>query len=144
VKTRAVTITVSASSVLAWLLLVALWVRSYWTADMVRYRGSRSAGVVSMKGQIRMSASATSWKGVPTWQWDSQPTGSMMPDGMGSSYFRVDRQSMFVVFPHRLVIMLLALLAVAPWIRWRFSLRTVLISTALVALVLGLAVFFGR
>jgi hypothetical protein len=31
-----------------------------------------------------------------------------------------------------------------PWLRWRFSLRTLLIVTTLVAVVLGLAVYAGR
>ena len=36
--------------------------------------------------------------------------------------------------------MLSATLAVAPWLRWRFTLRTLLIATTLVAVVLGLIV----
>ena len=40
----------------------------------------------------------------------------------------------------------IAALAAAPWIRWsrRFSLRTLLIATTLVAVVLGLIVYAAR
>jgi hypothetical protein len=36
------------------------------------------------------------------------------------------------------------IIATAPWLRWRFSLRTLLIATTLVAAVLGLAVWAAR
>jgi hypothetical protein len=36
---------------------------------------------------------------------------------------------------------LFAFLAVAPWLRWRFSISTMLIATALVAVVLGAIVY---
>ena len=48
-------------------------------------------------------------------------------------------------FPHLLPILALATLSVAaalPQIRWRFSLRTLLIATTLVAVVLGLIAAF--
>jgi hypothetical protein len=38
----------------------------------------------------------------------------------------------------------LAVLGVLPWLRWRFSLRTLLIATTLVALVLGAIVYAVR
>ena len=41
-------------------------------------------------------------------------------------------------------VLLAAALAAAPWLRWRFSLRTLLIVTTLVAVVLGLAVYAAR
>lgn len=67
-----------------------------------------------------------------------------MPDNMGSWYFHLNRQSLFAVVPHRLPIAVLVLLAGAPWIRWHFSLRTLLIAVTVIALVLGLAIYFGR
>ena len=69
-----------------------------------------------------------------------------MPDGIGSWYFPLDRQSMFVVVPHRLPIAVFVLLAIAPWIRWsrRFSLLTLLIATTLVAAALGLIVYVAK
>jgi hypothetical protein len=66
----------------------------------------------------------------------------MMPDGIGPWDFQAGRQHIFLVFPHRLPIAIFILLAAAPWIHWRFSLRTMLIAVAVVALVFGLAIPF--
>jgi hypothetical protein len=46
--------------------------------------------------------------------------------------------------PHWLPILLSAALVAAPWLRWRFSLRTLLIATTLVAVVLGAIVYATR
>jgi hypothetical protein len=43
--------------------------------------------------------------------------------------------------PHWFFVGLCAGLAAIPWLRWRFSLRTLLIATTLLAVVLGLAVW---
>jgi hypothetical protein len=45
-----------------------------------------------------------------------------------------------VKVPYWLLILLLAALATSPWVTWRFSLRTLLIATTLVAIALGLIV----
>jgi hypothetical protein len=49
-----------------------------------------------------------------------------------------------LMFPHWFLVLLSAAFATAPWIRWRFSLRTLLIATTLVAVVLGLIVWAAR
>ena len=59
----------------------------------------------------------------------------------GRNEYWINRQ------PFWLVSVAVATLGVAPWIgclRWRFSLRTLLIATTLVAVVLGLAVYAAR
>jgi hypothetical protein len=61
--------------------------------------------------------------------------------------FDSSRDGFRITFPHRLPIAVFALLAAAPWIRQlnrQFSLRTLLIATTLVAVVLGLAVWAAR
>ncbi len=45
------------------------------------------------------------------------------------------------VIPYWSLVLVTPLLAVAPWIRWRFSLRTLLIATTLIAVVLGIVVW---
>ena len=45
--------------------------------------------------------------------------------------------------PHWFAVALAATFAATPWLRWRFSLRTLLIAITLVALVLGLVVWLG-
>jgi hypothetical protein len=49
-----------------------------------------------------------------------------------------------IMLPHWAVVVFFGSLAILPWmphVRWRFSLRTLLIATTLVAVVLGLAVY---
>jgi hypothetical protein len=103
---------------IACVLLIGLWVRSY-----------RPTGPIELLG-------------VPVWFDDgairvfdpSPPPGVLANDSIyfNDSYFR-------------LPIWWLAGGAIAavvvPWLRWRFSLRTLLIATTLVALVLGLIVY---
>jgi hypothetical protein len=46
-----------------------------------------------------------------------------------------------IQFPDWLPLMFCTAAAIGPWLRWRFSLRTLLIATTLIAVVLGLAVY---
>jgi hypothetical protein len=52
--------------------------------------------------------------------------------------------SLAVRVPHCLTVLFVSALATLPWLRWRFSLRTLLIATTLVAAVLGLVVWAAR
>jgi hypothetical protein len=47
----------------------------------------------------------------------------------------------YVYVPHCFAAFLVAMFAALPWLRWRFSLRTLLIATTLIAVVLGLVVY---
>ncbi len=46
--------------------------------------------------------------------------------------------------PHWFLLVTCGVASVIPWISYRFSLRTLLIATTLVAIVLGLAVWAAR
>ncbi len=61
------------------------------------------------------------------WRWETSKTGRF-----------------FAYIPHWFVIILAATSGIVPWLRWHFSLRTLLIATTLIALVLGLAVYAAR
>jgi hypothetical protein len=50
----------------------------------------------------------------------------------------------YVYVPHWFAACLVAIFAALPRLRWRFSLRTLLIAMTLVAVVLGLIIAFGR
>ena len=43
-----------------------------------------------------------------------------------------------------MLVSLTSVLGVTPWLRWKFSLRTLLIATTLIAVVLGLVVWLMR
>jgi hypothetical protein len=46
--------------------------------------------------------------------------------------------------PYWFPVLISGVLAAVPWIRWRFSLRTLLIATTIIAVVLGLIVWLRR
>ena len=79
------------------------------------------------------------------WKMNSRRLGSdtwfsMIPK---FEYKLTGNQSLLVV-PYWPAILLSATLATLPWFPSRFSLRTMLIATTLVAVVLGLVVWLGR
>jgi hypothetical protein len=49
-----------------------------------------------------------------------------------------------LALPHWLVLLFTIVVAAAPWLRWRFRLRTLFIATTLVAVMLGLIVYAVR
>ena len=49
-----------------------------------------------------------------------------------------------VFVPNKFLVLLSAIVAALPWIHWRFSLRTLLIATTLVAVALGLIIAVAR
>src|SRR6185295_9642087 len=114
---------------LACVLVIVLWVRSYrWldSTDMVP-----SHRITSFRGSLR---------------WDTPFTFTEPPnadlDLRGSYSVPIDE--MMVVMSERRGISIyfwiptlaFATITAAPWLRWRFSLRTLLILTTLVAVVL--------
>lgn len=139
-KIRTVQIAVSAVCLLACALIVALWVRSYWTADVLRWAGSGKVTLILKLGTVTFTSSTVQFSGAPTWQWESTPTEDMMPDSLRDWRLRVGN-SAFIRFPFCLPVAIFLLSAIAPWIRWHFSLRALLIAIAVIALLLGLALY---
>ena len=77
------------------------------------------------------------------WAWRSQPVRDQDRELLGSFHWPDDFVP-FLMLPYWLLILVSTTLAAAPWIEWprRFSLRTLLIATTLVAVALGLVVAF--
>jgi len=128
---------------IACLLLIALWVRSYLRIDWVFYLDSSSyTNVASARGNVGI------WYDSPPpavlllnlakgWHFTSDPTP---PPSRG-----IWRPSMNTVWiPHWVLVAICAVFGAAPWLRWRFSLRTMLVATTLVAVVLGAIVYATR
>jgi hypothetical protein len=59
-------------------------------------------------------------------------------------YYEITTSSWTVEFPYWMAVLGTGSAAAAPWFRYRFTLRTLLIATTLVALVLGLLVWTAR
>jgi hypothetical protein len=129
---------------LACVLLIVLWVRSYQQLDEVRipFPGSSLVVVQSFGGG---SCIYTKTESQPSSRWGvrsksvdelSRLTGfEIIPP---PATFRMKSGILWV--PYWFEVPVLALLAASPSLTWRFSLRTLLIATTLVALVLGLII----
>jgi hypothetical protein len=135
-------IAVSALSVFACLVFVALWVRSYWVGDTIRLNVLGRIVLASREGTVFISARPLPLGDVPALEWNS--TRAMMPAfGPNPSWgLRINNDGMSIRFPYRLPIVACILIAIVPWPRWHYSMRTMLIVTALIAIALGLALYF--
>jgi hypothetical protein len=129
------------------LLLIVLWVRSYWWSDGVGYYGTpRSTTMTSQNGVLVLGYIPE--KGRGRWGLHSQPVTDPIDIQMHFAINvydeRATRGDLAVVFPHWLVAMLFALLALVPWLPRRFTLRNILMLTAALAGLLGVFAYFSH
>ena len=126
---------------LACLLLIALWMRSYSLTDAaVFYRGGNWYGIRSEPGHLRLTFMAKA--GVSDgWFFRS---GMLVDDqfpllivGWVGNF----RNNLTAYCAHWLAAIPFAVLAAAPWIKLRFSLRILLIAVTLLNLGLGTVVY---
>jgi hypothetical protein len=157
-------------------LLIALWVLSYWWFDQFIRAVSASAyfGCTSVQGQIELgltndpSLSATFvknrwlWKRFPMSRWQEALDGpvayyvasapgpflsiSIRKPSFSTTSFSTSTPAADAYeanVPYWMLVVIVSLAAVGPWLPWsnRFSLRTLLIATTLVAVGLGLIVW---
>ena len=123
---------------IACLLLIALWVRSYWKSD---YIWTSHVGVGSATGvaQLSVRSTPTNYLGH---QWTTLPARKDIFISPRFA-FRPASNLSYINAPYWFLILILSTLATVPWIR-RFSLRTLLIATTLVAVGLGLIVWAAK
>jgi hypothetical protein len=140
-------------------LLVVLWMRSYWWADVYAVAISKLTfvGVASANGTI-IPFRVDNGFGTPigTCHIDSDAVGDNgdfivheSPSYCGAFGFGVRRELsnslLEVVAPHWFAFVFATSLSISPWLSFkRFSLRTLLIATTLIAMVLGLIVWAAR
>jgi|tagenome__1003787_1003787.scaffolds.fasta_scaffold20711833_1 hypothetical protein len=131
---------------LACVLLIVLWVRSYWWGDVFTFPQSSQGALGIGSINARIMFGATNDDTFPLWEWLVEPNrqpAEFLP------WFEVSIRSVSseMYVPDWLLVILTISVAVLPWIRqlsWRFSLRTLLIATTLLAVVLGLVVYVSR
>jgi hypothetical protein len=120
-------IAITALSLTACVLFVALWVRSYRSGDRIYPKGSDfNVGFVSNHGRIVIHRFAN-----PSFlPFD-------YPPGPGEWEFIVSHRLLVTVTG---IIAAVGAVVAVPWLPWphRFSLRTLLIATTLVAVALGI------
>jgi hypothetical protein len=129
-------------------LLTVLWVRSYWRVDFMRLGEDRVC--MSIDGSVHTlcvifgpSFGGTLFSRDHVFRFNlGTPKYSLL--GVGYDPFEYGT---WAVVPHWFLVLLFATIgtyAFTPWLHWHFSLRTLLIATTLLAVVLGVAVWTAR
>ena len=134
-------IAVTALCLAACVLLVALWVRSYWRFDVVQgeLTKGRFGRAASYSGGVFLGSTDFNGLSAEFRKWD----GVSIPAEDGEHLWKTSmlpREGISVVVPHGVLLLLFVTAAALPWIQCRFSLRTLLIATTLVAAGLAFAV----
>jgi hypothetical protein len=138
------------------LLLVALWVRSYWWHEVVTIRSfsGEAFEIAEWQGIVRFSLYEVNPPPVPRYvrtpiqQWlehEDREWNLMhkqhdvgIPNRHSGFGLRMTPWGWSVFAQHWFPVALFAILTASPW--WRFSLRTLLIAMTLIAAVLGILV----
>ena len=143
-------IAISALSLTACVLLVVLWVRSYKYIDFFVWRCGDSRELVCMSSKsgitVDLQRVGLPWSHARSWFVESRTIQENERMKLDFSYppsilwFRV--ADSYVKMPHWFLVLVSLSLITTPWFPWsrRFSLRTLLIATTLVAVGLGVVV----
>jgi hypothetical protein len=124
-------------------LLIALWVRSYsWTDQL---SGPLFQLGILQVSSIRGGLVAQVNPHRPGYQWNvdhyyrNRPWVARLPFRFGGEFRRIPNG---LTMPHWFLVLVVGSVAAILWTPWsrRFSLRTLLIATTLVAIVLGLMI----
>jgi hypothetical protein len=121
------------------LQLIVLWVRSYWhNVRLFQYHGAGPQGSF-------VHSECNSSSGKLAFALKRSPAQvSRLPEYEFAGFQTVNQSGRLAIqMPLWFPVLLTTVLAALPWCRWskRFSLRTLLIATTLVALALGLVVY---
>jgi hypothetical protein len=155
---RYLRIAFSATCLIACVLLIVLWVRSYWRVDQLwYYKSTTMRGVNSKQGVITAYYSRTQLPpsyGESYWKYGTEVVSEFI-NLADDSRVKIPRPNPFrwdnrlpntfgVQFPFWLAIAIVAVFGSIPWLSWHFSIRTLLIAMTLVAVVLGAIVYATR
>ena len=126
-------------------LLIAFWVRSYLRWDTIcQDRWAAFIAVSSSRGFVQLDAAENTLISQGRgWTMSRRPLLIRFPrykTNMGFTWSATPN-AMSVSVPHWLLVLSCLLLTIAPWIHWRFSLRTLLIATTLIAVLLATAAY---
>ncbi len=125
-------------------LLIALWVRSYWVADY--FQLWRSHAVVSLQGTLFIDEKIILETSSTNVSAGLAETNRFLAYSLPTRLFNFYPQGSGLAVPYWLIATFAAALAAASWVSWptSFSLRTLLIATTLIAVLLGLIVWTVR
>jgi hypothetical protein len=149
---RKLRIVFSAACGVVCLFLIALWVRTKYAIDMICGPLSQPAGfgVMSRHGGIGLFLTEKNY----AWGYYKYPADEVSRSeyevqigyktALGFVQYVKNPGVFRIRVPYWSLVSLLAVLAAIPWLRWRFSLRTLLIITTLAAALLGAIVYAVR
>jgi hypothetical protein len=136
-------IALTALCLVACIAMLALWERSYSWADAasVSFRGKREWSTESIDGELRFARPAATAAHGLRLNKERPETVRERDVEMPSVWlfkwpFMADNDRLRPVIPHWFVAAVFATLAAAPWLRRRFSLRTLLFAMTMAAIVL--------
>lgn len=146
---RILRIAFSATCGIAAVMLCVLWVTSYykWLTVCHPITENRFITIALAQGELCMCWGRFSLgtQFPPQYSWeDASPVGFDDDHLVFGFALQSDAEGAMIAAPFWCPVMLFATLAALPWIRWRFSLRTLLIATTAIAVLLGLAVYFAH
>ena len=141
----------SATCLIACVLLIALWVRSYWWREQLNCQvfNSPIISLTSRHGHLLFQSfnaqDGRFWR-LAWFKFPFSPAERQLWDNLIAQHGRMGfaaaimSPGFVIAIPHWFAIFAGGLLAfaVAPWPSWRFSLRTLLIFMTLLAVVLGI------
>jgi hypothetical protein len=142
-------IAVTALSLTTCVLLIAMWVRSYGRVEKLlwTYQSPKAVRIIWSAGRIQAETATDdpieiTSSALGTFDW-REPTFNSAPLPVETRYsldFALHSLDADKSVPIGFPILFAATLAALPWLRCRFSLRTLLIATTLVAVALGIVV----
>ena len=145
---RALRIAVSVVSGICCVLMIVLWVRSYtwWDSYGYRLRPNRGVALNSFAGKTVVTVFN---HGNGYWTYEARKLANGAPSlihpvprvGVGLA---VDARGTSAFVPHWMMGLLMALSCGVPWLRYRFSLKALLLATTAVALLLALIIYAAR
>jgi hypothetical protein len=145
---RYLRIAFSATCLIACVLLTVLWVRSnYWIDQItVPVTQSSSIGLLSVPNafifELTDARPTVSWDSGTAEEWIANVLKYQGVTWSDAPRFKITERA--VRSPYWFLLLLSATFAAVPWLRWRFTLRTLLIATTLVAVVLGFVAWVAR
>ena len=143
---RYLRIAFSATCAIACVLLVAMWVRSRYAYDGI-YGPLPGSGfvIMSRSGGLGVGLHCEKWAG--GWSLFARPPWKVnLPyrTALGFVEYMKDSEMYRLRLPYWCLILISVAFAAVPWLRWRFSLRTLLIAITAIAVVLELVVWMSR
>jgi hypothetical protein len=131
--------------------LMGMWVRSYWVEDFCEWSSqTRNYGMFSDNGRVGLQR-AEFFAGQFVFHFGELPAR----DAINSSFVAQSKLGMslatwqhgwFASISYAWVLLILGVAATSPWLPWsnRFSLRTLLVATTVLAVVLGMSAWLDR